>query len=68
MAAQQKSSRSYADVVNLATQLRNTLEVEDSNQDSADDTFIPVTNKWKHERLANKATNKFLWPPKICKL
>jgi hypothetical protein len=48
VASQQKYTRSYADVVNLATQPHNTTQAEESKQGSVDDGFILVTGRHKN--------------------
>jgi hypothetical protein len=58
VAPQQKSTRSYADVVNFATQLHNTKQAEESKQGSTDDGFILVTGRHKNDCAANKVSNQ----------
>jgi hypothetical protein len=57
VAPQQNSTRSYAEVVNFATQPRISTQAEDSQQSSADDRFIVVSGKHTKDRPANKVTN-----------
>jgi hypothetical protein len=66
VAAQQKSTGSYAEVVNFATQPRISTHAEESKQFSADEGFIVVTGKQKNGRAANKVT-KFLCTSKKSK-
>jgi hypothetical protein len=56
--SQQKPTRSNADVVNFATQPRNTMHAEESKQGSADDRFIVVTGRHENDRAPNKVSNQ----------